>query len=72
MLRTRYITPLALVVGLAIPAGALHASPASAWSCTKARIGGATKCLARGQFCKASYASQYKRYGFRCVSGRLR
>jgi hypothetical protein len=35
-------------------------------------IGGAEKCLRRGEFCATRYASQYRRYGFRCTGGRLR
>jgi hypothetical protein len=30
-------------------------------------IGGAQKCLADGEFCSHSEASQYHRYGFNCV-----
>ena len=67
----RFITLLAVAAGLAVPAGAsLHAGTALA--CTKARIGGATKCLQRGQFCSPSSKRQYPRYGFHCVNGRLR
>lgn len=35
-------------------------------------IGGAEKCLRRGQFCASRYAKQYRRYGFTCTAGRLR
>ena len=35
-------------------------------------IGGAVKCLRRGEYCSAAYASQYVQYGFHCVNGRLR
>jgi hypothetical protein len=34
---------------------------------THAVIGGAEKCLRRGQFCAHRYDRQYKRYGFRCI-----
>jgi hypothetical protein len=34
---------------------------------THAVIGGAEKCLRRGQFCAHAYDRQYKRYGFRCI-----
>jgi hypothetical protein len=30
-------------------------------------IGGAQKCLRRGEYCAHSYATQYHRYGFNCV-----
>lgn len=34
---------------------------------THAVIGGAEKCLRRGEFCAHRYDRQYRRYGFRCV-----
>jgi hypothetical protein len=37
-----------------------------------ARIGGQEKCLHAGEFCSKRYASQYQRYGFKCVGGHLR
>lgn len=71
MLRRRYITLLATAAALAVPATAsIHTGTALA--CTKAKIGGATKCLQRGQFCSPSHKRQYPRYGFHCVRGRLR
>jgi hypothetical protein len=36
----------------------------SGW--THATIGGAQKCLRRGQFCAHRYDRQYRRYGFHC------
>jgi hypothetical protein len=36
-----------------------------------AYIGGAEKCLHRGEYCAARYASQYRRYGYSCYGGRL-
>jgi hypothetical protein len=36
-------------------------------SYTHAVIGGAQKCLRRGEFCAHRYASQYRRYGFSCT-----
>ena len=39
---------------------------------THAIIGGAHKCLRRGQFCAVRYDRQYHRYGFHCHTGRLR
>jgi hypothetical protein len=39
---------------------------------THAVIGGQEKCLRRGEYCAARYARQYRRYGYRCVYGRLR
>ena len=46
------------------------ALPASAKPCsagyTHAVIGGAHKCLRRGQFCARSRDRQYHRYGYHC------
>jgi hypothetical protein len=36
-------------------------------SYTHAVIGGAQKCLRRGEFCAHRYASQYRRYGLSCT-----
>ena len=71
MLRNRYITMLAVAAGVAVPAGA-SLNAGTALACTKANIGGATKCLQRGQFCSPSLAKQYPRYGFHCVNRHLR
>ena len=35
-------------------------------------IGGNFKCLRLGAACKARYQTAYRKYGFKCVSGRLR
>ncbi|MDA0179943.1 hypothetical protein OJ997_06530 [Solirubrobacter phytolaccae] len=35
-------------------------------SCTSAKIGGAKKCIARGQFCAIRNQKDYKRHGFTC------
>jgi hypothetical protein len=56
---------------------AARAAPAAvAHSCGSgyehAVIGGAHKCLRRGQFCSTRYDSQYHRYGYHCHTGRLR
>jgi streptogramin lyase len=37
-----------------------------------ARIGGKRQCLRAGKRCKTRFSRQYRRYGFRCVAGRLR
>lgn len=62
---------LAAVTALAVAAPMSFGADA-ALACTKAKIGGTTKCLQRGQFCSAATKAQYPRYGFRCVGGRLR
>jgi hypothetical protein len=81
-LRKRYVALVAaaaLAVGLPVAQSSATASPPSAVaakSCssafTKATINGATKCLHAGEFCSKSANRQYKRYGFKCVNGRLR
>ena len=35
-------------------------------------INGQAKCLRAGEFCSASYESDYERYGFSCVDGHLK
>lgn len=55
------------------------AAPAKSTSpvitCTRAIIGGQSKCIARGQYCARSHASDYRRYGLSCtkrdVNGRF-
>jgi hypothetical protein len=81
----RWVTPLVatLAVAAAGPVASSVAAdaPASpiavaAKTCsagyTHAVISGAQKCLRRGEFCAAAARSQYPRYGYRCVAGRLR
>ena len=71
---------VALVLAIGALAGSGSAASASppvapvaiaAKSCsgsyTHAVIGGAQKCLRRGEFCAHRYASQYRRYGFSCT-----
>jgi hypothetical protein len=70
MTLTRILPVLAIAASLAVPASA-SLNAGTALACTKAKIGGKTKCLQRGQFCSTQYKSQYPRYGFRCVGGRL-
>lgn len=77
-----YFQAMCASTGGAVAAGAHRSDPrytsdrahaAARVSCTRAKIGGKSKCLARGQFCSKAYRSQYKRYGFTCgANGRLR
>jgi hypothetical protein len=53
---------------------AFPAAPAIAHTCTSAGtkhavINGSHKCLKTGQFCRRASNAQYRRYGFRCVTG---
>jgi hypothetical protein len=61
------VTIAALVVGLAGP------SAASAKVCSAgyahAVIGGAQKCLRRGEYCSVREKRQYPRYGYICEDG---
>ena len=58
---------LGLLAAAPISAPAAPATHASIVSCKSATIGGQHKCIARGQFCAVSYASQYRRYGLSCT-----
>ncbi len=62
----RLIALVAVLAGLV-----LMPAPALAKTCSAgykhATIGGAQKCLRRGEFCSHSYASQYRRYGYVCI-----
>jgi hypothetical protein len=40
--------------------------PVAHIACTKATIGGQSKCIARGQFCARAHQRDYKRYGLSC------
>jgi hypothetical protein len=62
----------AMFIGAAPAATEVAAAPsaAAAHSCgrgyTHAVIGGAHKCLRRGQYCARRYDNQYHRYGYHC------
>jgi hypothetical protein len=36
-------------------------------ACMHARIGGQSKCIARGQYCARRYERDYERYGYHCT-----
>jgi hypothetical protein len=57
---------VAVVVAAAVW-GAFAAGGASASSCTRARIGGRSACIAAGQVCKHKYAGQYAKHGLSCT-----
>ena len=60
------LSVLAVTAALIIvPSSALAKSCSSSY--VNATIGGAQKCLRRGEFCAHRYASQYRRYGFSCI-----
>lgn len=71
-----FVGALALGVGIfATPSGAHQAGPARA-ACSAGYvdgvIGGEPKCLRAGEFCSAAAETDYERYGFDCVDGRLK
>jgi uncharacterized membrane protein len=77
-MRHRLATLLAAAVILgagALPAPAGSSTAIVAKKChagyVHARIGGKEKCLHSGEVCSQRYANDYKRYGFKCVGGRL-
>jgi hypothetical protein len=60
---------LAFAGGTAAPS---HSAPVAAVKVCSAGykhavIGGAEKCLRRGEYCAHRYDSQYRRYGYRCI-----
>jgi hypothetical protein len=70
-LRNRIALLIATGSIAAVPTMAVSASGASGTvahaACTQARIDGASKCIARGQFCKRSADRQYRKYGLKCT-----
>jgi hypothetical protein len=54
-------------VPVAIAAATPSTAPVATVACTKAKIGGKTKCIARGQFCARAYKRDYERYGLHCT-----
>jgi curli biogenesis system outer membrane secretion channel CsgG len=62
------VTSLTLLAPGAVAATAAAAAPAPVAhaACTQARIGGQSKCIARGQFCARAHQRDYQRYGLSC------
>lgn len=65
---TATLAASAFAFSAAGPTGSVIAPPQAAAACKKAKVGGQTKCLGRGQFCAPRYQSDYRRAGFRCAS----
>ncbi len=59
------IAALGLLGAAPVVAPAKPASPVI--TCKQAIIGGQSKCIARGQYCARSHASDYRRYGLSCT-----
>jgi hypothetical protein len=47
-------------------ASAAPAEQTALTACTRAKIGGQSKCIAAGQFCAKVYGRDYRRYGYTC------
>jgi hypothetical protein len=68
----RYIVGGIAALGLlgaapVVAPAALAKTASSVITCTQATIGGQSKCIARGQYCARSHASDYRRYGLSCT-----
>jgi superfamily I DNA and RNA helicase len=66
------LAALGATIALAIPAAGAFAAapdtPIAHAACTRAKIEGQSKCIARGQFCRHTARAErdYERYGLRC------
>ena len=56
------------VASLPVVSQANPISPAASIACKHARIGGQSKCIARGQYCARRYELDYERYGYHCTN----
>lgn len=48
------------------PVVSAASAPQAQAACKRAKIGGAWKCIAPGQFCARAYQRDYLRYGYSC------
>lgn len=55
-----------LAVPVAAPPAGAHGGLIAQAACSNARIGGQSKCIARGQYCARRYQRDYRRYGLTC------
>jgi hypothetical protein len=62
------LAALALPAPLAAAAAPSPSGPVAHIACTQAKIAGASKCIARGQFCahNSRAMKDYARHGLRC------
>jgi hypothetical protein len=70
-MRRLFIAVLAAAAMASAPASAAPTStaggePVAHIACSNAKIGGKSKCIARGQYCAHAQQRDYKRYGFSC------
>jgi len=61
------IAALGLLGAAPVVAPALAKPTSPIITCKQATIGGQSRCIARGQFCARSHASDYRRYGLACT-----
>lgn len=59
---------LGALASLPVASQAKPTSPVASIACKHARIGGQSKCIARGQYCARRYERDYERYGYRCTN----
>jgi hypothetical protein len=59
---------LSLLGAVPVLAPAAPTARLAPFACKSASIGGAHKCIARGQFCARAHASDYRRYGLSCTN----
>jgi hypothetical protein len=67
------VAALAFAIGVfAAPSDAHYAVPACSAGYVDGVIGGEHKCLHAGEYCSPGAETDYAKYGFSCVDGRLR
>lgn len=71
-MRARILATVVTAMVAAAPATAATADshpsgPAATIACKHAKIGGKSKCIARGQYCARRYERDYERYGLHCT-----
>ncbi|MDO8184687.1 hypothetical protein Q5424_04980 [Conexibacter sp. JD483] len=57
---------IAVVPAVPVAAAPSKDSPVAQAACTRAKIGGQSRCIARGQYCAKRYESDYRKYGYSC------
>lgn len=55
------------LASLPVVSQARPTSPVASMACKHARIGGHSKCIARGQYCARRFERDYERYGYHCT-----
>jgi len=55
------------LASLPVISQAKPSAPVASIACKHARIGGQSKCIARGQYCARRHERDYERYGYHCT-----